>query len=55
VKYIILLYGSQQDYDAMSNKASDRAAWTAQEFAAMGQFMEAFNKGLTSNIHACLY
>ena len=46
MKYMILLYGSQQDYDAMSGKAGEKAQWTAEEFAAMGQFMEAFNKGL---------
>lgn len=49
MKYMILLYGSQQDYDAMSGMGSDRPAWTAQEFAAMGQFMEAFNKGLVDS------
>jgi hypothetical protein len=64
VKYMILLYGSQQDYDAMSGHASDRPAWSAQEFAAMGAFMEAFNtaivesgelvetRGLTAPVHA---
>ena len=30
----------------MSGGASDKPAWTAQEFAAMGKFMEAFNQGL---------
>jgi hypothetical protein len=61
---MILLYGSQQDYDAMSGKPSDRPTWTVQEFEAMGKFMEAFNKeladsgelvetrGLTAPVHA---
>jgi hypothetical protein len=64
VKYMILLYGSQQDYDAMSGRPSEKPSWTAQDFAAMGQFMEAFNKvlvdsgelvetrGLTAPVHA---
>jgi hypothetical protein len=64
VKYMILLYGSQHDYDAMSGRAADKPAWSAQEFAAMGAFMEAFNKtmvdsgelvetrGLTAPVHA---
>src|SRR3981081_4340066 len=64
VKYMILLSGSQQDYDAMSGRASDTPAWSAEEFAAMGAFMEAFNKaiadsgelvetrGLTAPVHA---
>jgi hypothetical protein len=49
VKYMILLYGSQQDYDAMSGRPSDKPAWTPQDFAAMGAFMEAFNKGLVES------
>jgi len=49
VKYMILLYGSQQDYDAMSGRASDTPAWSAQEFAAMGAFMQAFNQGLVDS------
>ena len=49
MKYMILLYGSQQDYDAMSGRPSDRPAWTAQDFAAMGAFMEAFNTGLVES------
>lgn len=64
MKYMILLYGSQQDYDAMTGQASHRPAWSAQEFAAMGGFMETFNKalvdsgelvetrGLTAPVHA---
>lgn len=64
MKYMILLYGSQQDYDAMSGKPSEKPAWTARDFAAMGQFMETFNKelldsgelletrGLTAPVHA---
>ena len=49
VKYMILLYGSQQDYDAMAGRSSDRRAWTSQEFAAMGAFMEKFNKELVDS------
>jgi hypothetical protein len=64
VKYMILLYGSQQDYDAMSGRASERPMWTPQEFAAMGAFMQEFNqqlvdsgelvetRGLTAPVHA---
>src|SRR3979490_3410205 len=61
---MILLYGSQQDYDAMSGRPSDKPAWSAQEFAAMGAFMQASNttvvdsgelietRGLTAPVHA---
>jgi hypothetical protein len=46
---MILLYGSQQDYDAMSGRPSDKPAWSAQDFAAMGAFMESFNTGLVDS------
>jgi hypothetical protein len=46
VKYMILTYGSQHDYDAMAGKAGDEATWSAQDFAAMGAFMESFNREL---------
>jgi len=49
VKYMILLYGSQQDYDAMVGRASGTPAWSAQEFAAMGAFMERFNQALVDS------
>ncbi|WP_405167790.1 YciI family protein [Nocardia sp. NBC_01499] len=43
---MILSYGSQQDYDGMSGKDTGRPAWTADEVAAMVEFMTEFNKGL---------
>ena len=65
MKYIILMYGSQQDYDGMAgNAAGGQPAWSAAEFAAMGEFMESFGKdlaesgelvdaqGLTAPVHA---
>jgi hypothetical protein len=64
MKYMILTYGSQQDYDAMSGKPTDKPAWSPEDFAAMGAFMESFNKdlvesgelvetrGLTAPVHA---
>jgi len=64
MKYMILTYGSEQDYDAMTGRAGDRPAWSTEDFAAMGAFMEAFNqdlvesgelvetRGLTSPVHA---
>lgn len=64
MKYMILTYASQQDYDEMAGKATGRLKWSAQDFAAMGTFMEAFNKelaesgelvetrGLTAPVHA---
>ncbi len=46
MKYIILTYASQQDYDGMAGKASDKSAWSAGDFVALGAFMEKFNKDL---------
>ncbi len=48
MKYMILTYASQQDYDAMSGKPTD-TAWSAADFAAMGTFMESFNKELAES------
>jgi hypothetical protein len=65
VKYMILIYGSQRDYDALSGKPDpDQPAWSAADFAAMGAFMESFTadlaesgelvetRGLTAPVHA---
>ncbi len=49
MKYMILTYASQQDYDAMSGKPTDKPAWSAEDFAAMGAFMEAFNRDLAES------
>jgi hypothetical protein len=46
---MILTYASQQDYDAMSGKPGDKPAWSAEDFAAMGAFMESFNKELAES------
>ena len=49
MKYMILTYASQQDYDALAGKATDRPAWSQEDFAAMGAFMESFNKELAES------
>jgi hypothetical protein len=46
MKYMILTYGSQRDYDAMTGKSTDRPALTPEDFAPMGAFMQAFNEDL---------
>ena len=46
MKYIILTYASQQDYDGLAGKASGKSAWSAQDFAALRAFMDKFNKDL---------
>jgi hypothetical protein len=49
MKYMILTYASQQDYDGMVGKAGDHPAWSAEDFAAMGAFMESFNSELAES------
>jgi len=65
VKYMILIYASQQDYNSLTGKPDpQQPAWLPADFAAMGAFMESFNKelaesgelvdtkGLTAPVHA---
>jgi hypothetical protein len=49
MKYMILTYGSQQDYDGMAGKATGKPAWSPEDFAALGAFMESFTKELTDS------
>jgi hypothetical protein len=50
MKYMIMVYASQRDYDAMAGKpAPGEPGWTEADFAAMGQFMEQFAKDLTES------
>ena len=50
MKYMILLSGSQRDYDAMAGKpAADEPGWTGADFAALGTFMESFNRELAES------
>jgi hypothetical protein len=64
VKYIIMLFGSQQDYDVLSGKLTDKPAMSAEDVAAMHAYMASLNKeleesgelvdaqGLTAPVHA---
>jgi hypothetical protein len=64
MKYMILLYGSQQDYDVLGGKPTDRPAMSAEDVAAMHALMESIHKdlvesgelvdaqGLTAPVHA---
>ena len=49
MKYMILTYASQRDYDAMAGAATDQRGWSAEDVAAMGAFMEAFNQDLIAS------
>jgi hypothetical protein len=64
MKYMIMMYGSQQDYDVLTGTATDRPAWSAEDVAALHAFMESWNnaliesgefvdaQGLTAPVHA---
>ncbi|MCU1358991.1 MAG: YCII-related protein [Ilumatobacteraceae bacterium] len=49
MKYMILTYASQRDYDAMSGQPTDPPVWTMADFVAIGAFMESFNRDLAAS------
>ena len=50
MKYLILMYGSQRDYDEMAgHPAPGQPGWKPEDFAAMGAFMESFGKDLAQS------
>jgi hypothetical protein len=49
MKYMILTYASQRDYDGMAGKPTEEPVWSPEDFAAMAEFMEAFNKDLADS------
>lgn len=64
MKFMILTYGSQQDYDELTGKPGERPAWSQKDFVAMATFMRQFaselqesgelveNRGLSAPVHA---
>jgi hypothetical protein len=64
MKYMIMLYSSQQDYDVLAGRPTDKPAWSAEDVAAMHEFMVRWNQelvesgefvdgvGLTAPVHA---
>jgi hypothetical protein len=64
MKYMIMLYGSQQDYDVLAGKPTAKPAMTAEQVAAMHQYMGDYHQklaesgelvggqGLTAPVHA---
>lgn len=49
MKYMIMLYGSQQDYDMLTGKPGDRPAWSAEDVAALHAFMQKWNDELVAS------
>jgi hypothetical protein len=64
MKYMILTFASQQDYQAMTGQPAGEPAWTQEDYSALGAFMRAFNqelldsgelvetRGLSSPVHS---
>ncbi len=46
MKYMILTFASQSQYQEMVGQPSGRPAWTPDDYAALGVFMQSFNKEL---------
>jgi hypothetical protein len=46
MKYMILTFASQQNYEEMVGRPSAGPAWTAEDFAGLGAFMQAFSQEL---------
>lgn len=49
MKYILMLFGKQSDYDAMNGVTQDGPAWTEADLTAMFEHMEAINKDLAES------
>jgi hypothetical protein len=49
VKYMIMLYASQRDYDLMAGRVVEGTTWVQEDVAAMYAFMESWNKELVDS------
>jgi hypothetical protein len=64
VKYMIMMYGSQRNYDMLAGQPTGGQVWSADDVAAMHGFMESWNaelvksgefvdaQGLSAPVHA---
>jgi hypothetical protein len=49
MKYMIMLYGSQQDYEVLVGKPTGKPAMSPQDVAAMHAYMESIHKDLVES------
>ena len=49
MKYIIMLYGTQRDYDLMAGRGGEGALVSPQDFAPMYEFMGTYHQGLAES------
>jgi hypothetical protein len=46
MKYMILTFGSQRDYQNMVGQPSGECAWTKEDYSALGEFMRSLSQEL---------
>jgi hypothetical protein len=49
MKYIIMLYGAQRDYDLMAGKGGEGSTVSPEDFAPMYEFMGTYHQGLAES------
>jgi hypothetical protein len=49
MKYMIMLYGSQQGYDVLAGKPTGKPAMSAQDVAGLHAYIESFHKKLVES------
>jgi hypothetical protein len=49
VKYMIMMCGSQRDYDMLAGNATDSPAWSPDDMAALHKFMVSWNNELVES------
>lgn len=49
MKYMIMMFGSQQDYDMFSGRNTEGPKWTAEDLANLHGFMTAWNEELVKS------
>jgi hypothetical protein len=49
MKYMIMLYGSQQDYDVLGGKPTDKPPMSAEDVANMHKYMQSYHQQLVES------
>ncbi|MFP3962845.1 YciI family protein [Actinomadura fulvescens] len=49
MKYMIMMYGSQRDYDVLTGQEGATPAWEEKDVAALHEFMAAWNNALVES------
>ncbi|MET1004675.1 MAG: YciI family protein [Propionibacteriaceae bacterium] len=49
MKYLIMMYGTQQDYDMMAGRPTERPVMSPEELAAMHSYMQEFHAKLEAS------